>query len=142
MSDDQLSLVPGKKKRVKAPVPIAENLPVAQILIDSPLPHLDRLFDYAVPAKLDDIAKPGVRVRIRFAGKLTDGWLISRSAETDHEGVLASITNVISAEVVLLPEILELARSVAARQSGVLSDVMRNAIPNRHAGAEETVLPR
>ncbi len=141
MSEDQLSLVPGKKKRVKAPVPIADNLPIAQILIDSPLPHLDRLFDYAVPAKLDEIAKPGIRVRIRFAGKLTDGWLISRSAETDHEGVLASITNVISSEVVLLPEILELARSVAARQSGVLSDVMRNAIPNRHAGAEETVLP-
>ena len=141
MSDDQLSLVPGKKKRVKAPVPIADNLPVAQILIDSPLPHLDRLFDYAVPAKLDDSAKPGVRVRIRFAGKLTDGWLISRRADTDHEGALAPITNVISAEVVLLPEILELAQSVAARQSGVLSDVMRNAIPNRHATAEETVFP-
>jgi len=141
VSDDQLSLVPGKKKRVKAPVPIAANLPVAQILIDSPLPHLDRLFDYAVPEKLDGVAQPGVRVRIRFAGKLTDGWLVSRSANTDHEGALAPIANVISPEVALLPEILDLARSVAARQSGVLSDVMRNAVPNRHAGAEETVFP-
>lgn len=141
MSDDQLSLVPGKKKRVKAPVPIAATLPVAQVVIDSPLPHLDRMFDYAVPEKLDLIAQPGVRVRVRFAGKLTDGWLISRSAETDHEGALAPLANVISPEVALLPEVLELARSVAARQSGVLSDVLRNAVPNRHAGAEETVFP-
>ena len=86
MSDDQLSLVPGKKKRVKAEVPIAKIAPVAHIVIDSPLPHLDREFDYAVPEKFSDLAQPGVRVRVRFAGKLTDGWLISRSDESDHFG--------------------------------------------------------
>ncbi|CAB4340658.1 unannotated protein [freshwater metagenome] len=141
MSDDQLSLVPGKKKRVKAEVPIATNLPVAQIAIDSQLPHLDRVFDYAVPAKFEAIAQPGVRVRIRFAGKLTDGWLISRVQESDHPGTLAAITNVISPEIVLIPEILELAQSVADRQAGTLSDVLRNAVPNRHAGAEATQFP-
>ena len=141
MSDDQLSLVPGKKKRVKAEVPIATNLPVAQVLIDSPLPHLDRIFDYAVPAKFESIAQPGVRVRIRFAGKLTDGWLISRASESDHPGTLAALTNVISPEIVLTPEILEFAKSVADRQAGTLSDVLRNAVPNRHAGAEATQFP-
>jgi primosomal protein N' (replication factor Y) (superfamily II helicase) len=141
VSEDQLSLVPGKKKRVKAEVPIAKVDPVAQISIDSPLPHLDRLFDYAVPQKLDAQAVPGVRVRVRFAGKLTDGWLISRSEQSDHPGTLAAITNVISPEVVLLPQILELSQGVADRQAGTLSDVLRNAIPNRHAGAEATVFP-
>ena len=104
---DQLSFVseqakgPAPKKtkvarKPKAAVPIAANLPVAQVLIDSPLPHLDRLFDYAVPQKLDEIAKPGVRVRIRFAGRLTDGFLISRKETSEHEGELAALTNVIS----------------------------------------------
>lgn len=141
MSDDQLSLVPGKKKRVKAEVPIAKIAPVAQIVIDSPLPHLDRLFDYAVPEKLSDIARPGVRVRVRFAGKLTDGWLISRSEESEHPGTLAALTNVISPEVALLPEIGELAKSVASRQAGILSDVLRSAVPNRHATAEAEEFP-
>lgn len=140
MSDDQLSLVPGKKKRVKAEVPIAKIAPVARIVIDNPLPHLDREFDYAVPEKLSEIAQPGVRVRVRFAGKLTDGWLISRADESDHPGTLAAITNVISPEVSLIPEILELAKSVVARQAGTLSDVLRSAIPNRHATAEATEL--
>ena len=141
MSDDQLSLVPGKKKRVKAEVPIANIAPVAHIIIDSSLPHLDRVFDYAVPEKFAESAKPGVRVRVRFAGKLTDGWLISRSDETDHPGSLAALTNVISPEVALIPEVLELAKSVVARQAGTLSDVLRSAIPNRHATAEATVFP-
>ena len=141
VSEDQLSLVPGKKKRVKAEVPIAKTAPIAQIAIDSSLPHLDRLFDYAVPEKLADQAVPGVRVRVRFAGKLIDGWLISRSQESDHPGTLAAISNVISPEVVLLPRILELAQGVANRQAGTLSDVLRNAIPNRHAGAEATIFP-
>ena len=146
---DQLSFVPqqakvpaaGKAKVTKKPkaaVPIATKDPVAQILIDSPLPHLDRLFDYAVPAKLDEVAKPGVRVRVRFAGRLTDGFLISRSATSEHEGELAPLVNVVSGEIVLQPQILELARELADRQAGILSDVLRNAVPNRHATAEET----
>lgn len=141
MSDDQLSLVPGKKKRVKAEVPIAKIAPVAHIVIDSPLPHLDRIFDYAVPEKLSEIAQPGVRVRVRFAGKLTDGWLISRSEESEHPGTLAALTNVISPEVALIPEVLELANTIVARQAGTLSDVLRSAIPNRHATAEATEFP-
>ena len=141
MSDDQLSLVPGKKKLVKAEVPIAKNAPVAHIIIDSPLPHLDRVFDYAVPEKFSETAQPGVRVRVRFAGKLTDGWLISRSDESEHPGTLAALTNVISPEVALIPEVLELAQSVMARQAGTLSDVLRSAIPNRHAAAEATEFP-
>ena len=141
MSDDQLSLVPGKKKRVKAEVPIAQIAPVAHVIIDSSLPHLDRVFDYAVPEKFAEVAQPGVRVRVRFAGKLTDGWLISRSDESEHPGKLAALANVISPEAVLLPEILELAKSVASRQAGTLSDVLRSAVPNRHATAEATEFP-
>lgn len=141
MSDDQLSLVPGKKKRVKAEVPIAKISPVARIVIDNPLPHLDREFDYAVPEKLSEIAQPGVRVRVRFAGKLTDGWLISRADESEHPGTLAAITNIIAPEISLIPEILDLAKSVCARQAGTLSDVLRSAIPNRHATAEATEFP-
>jgi primosomal protein N' (replication factor Y) (superfamily II helicase) len=40
------------------------------------LAHLDRPFDYAVPAELDAVAVPGCRVRVRFAGRLVDGYLL------------------------------------------------------------------
>ena len=51
---------------------------------DVALAHLDRPFDYRVPAHLDDVAVPGVRVRVRFAGRLVDGFLLDRVGDTDH----------------------------------------------------------
>ena len=37
---------------------------VARVLVDSPLPQLDQLFDYAIPDQLRERARPGVRVRV------------------------------------------------------------------------------
>jgi primosomal protein N' (replication factor Y) len=42
--------------------------PVARVIVDIPLTHLDRTFDYHVPEKLDEAAVPGCRVRVRYAG--------------------------------------------------------------------------
>ncbi|MDO5711309.1 MAG: primosomal protein N', partial [Micrococcales bacterium] len=46
---------------------LAVHDPVVRVAVDVPLPHLDRPFDYAVPSALDDLLKPGVRVKVRFA---------------------------------------------------------------------------
>ncbi|MEV5504624.1 primosomal protein N' [Nonomuraea fuscirosea] len=118
-----------------APVPAPED-PVARVAVDSPLPHLDRLFDYLIPASLHETAQPGVRVRVRFAGKLVDGFLLERVAASEHEGKLTPLERVVSPEQVLTPEIAGLARAVADRYAGTLTDVLRLAVPPRHAKAE------
>ena len=116
--------------------PPAEHLPVARIAVDVPLAHLDRPFDYLVPQRLAAAAVPGCRVRVRFAGQLTGGYLLERAAVSDHPGRLAYLERVVSPEPVLSPEIAALAREVADRCAGTLADVLRLAIPPRHAGAE------
>ncbi|MFG1999995.1 primosomal protein N' [Spirillospora sp. NPDC048911] len=121
------------KKGVRVP---AETLPVARIAVDVALPHLDRPFDYLIPAELADKAVPGCRVRVRFAGKLVDGFLLERAGESDHEGTLRFLERVTSPEPVLAPEIAALAREVADRYAGSLYDVLRLAIPPRHARVE------
>ncbi|MEV0384530.1 primosomal protein N' [Nonomuraea sp. NPDC050643] len=127
---------PASSKDTKgAPVP-APDRPVARIVVDSPLPHLDRPFDYLVPATMHETAEPGVRVRVRFAGKLVDGFLLERVEESDHEGRLTPLERVVSPERVLTPEIAGLARAVADRYAGTLTDVLRLAVPPRHAKAE------
>ncbi|HZD97288.1 MAG TPA: primosomal protein N' [Micromonosporaceae bacterium] len=110
---------------------------MARVCVDVNLPHLDRPFDYLVPADVDEIAQPGVRVRVRFAGQLLDGILLDRVAESEHGGRLAYIEKVVSAERVLTPEVARLARAVADRYAGTLADVLRLAIPPRHARAEK-----
>jgi len=116
--------------------PPAEHLPVARIAVDVPLAHLDRPFDYLVPQRLAAAAVPGCRVRVRFAGQLTGGYLLERAAASEHPGQLAYLERVVSPEPVLSPEIAALAREVADRCAGTLADVLRLAIPPRHAGAE------
>ncbi|NUW39918.1 primosomal protein N' [Nonomuraea rhodomycinica] len=124
-----------------APVP-APDLPVARVAVDNPLPHLDRPFDYLVPASMHESAQPGVRVRVRFAGKLVDGFLLERVGQSEHAGALTALERVVSPERVLTPEIAGLARAVADRYAGTLADVLRLAVPPRHAKAEaETPAP-
>ncbi|MEU4481323.1 primosomal protein N' [Micromonospora sp. NPDC023966] len=106
--------------------------------MDVPLPHLDRPFDYLVPDTLDADARPGVRVKVRFAGQLVDGWLLERVAESAHPR-LAYLEKVVSPVPVLAPEVAELARAVADRYAGSLADVLRLAVPPRHARVEKDV---
>jgi primosomal protein N' (replication factor Y) len=113
---------------------------VAQVLVEVPLPHLDRPFDYGVPANLEAEVRVGVRVKVRFAGKERDGWVVGLAAASTHQGDLTAIRKVVSPVRVLAPEVLQLARVVAGRYAGTTTDVLRLAIPPRHAGAEAAVL--
>ena len=122
-------------KGPKRLVPAADK-PVARIAVDIPLAHLDRPFDYLVPERLAAQACPGVRVRVRFAGQLTDGFVLDRVSTSDHQGRLAYLERVVSAEPVLTAEIAGLARAVADRYAGTLADVLRLAVPQRHAATE------
>ncbi|MFD0686954.1 primosomal protein N' [Actinomadura fibrosa] len=132
----------GAGKRAKGARRPAEELPVARIAVDISLAHLDRPFDYLVPDELDAKAVPGCRVRVRFAGQLVDGFLLERVAESDHEGRLSFLERVTSPEPVLSPEIASLAREVAERYAGTFADVLRLAVPPRHARVEaEPVKP-
>lgn len=105
--------------------------------VDVPVPHLDRPFDYLVPERLSAAAVPGARVRVRLAGKQVDAYVLARCQTSEHAGRLVPIGRVVSAEPVLTPEVLRLARTVADYYAGTLSDVLRLAIPPRHAAAEE-----
>ena len=109
---------------------------MARVAVDISLAHLDRPFDYLVPERLAGQAVPGCRVRVRFAGQLTDGYLLERVAASEHPGQLARLERVVSPEPVLSPEIAALAREVADRYAGTMADVLRLAVPPRHARTE------
>lgn len=123
--------------KVPRPIGIAERLPVARVLVDLPLAHLDRPFDYLVPEKFDAAVVPGSRVKVRFAGQDVDGFVLERVEASDHAGRLMPLRRAVSAEPVLAPEIAELSALVAARYAGTRSDVLRLAIPPRHATTEK-----
>lgn len=128
-----------KARPAKPPTELATTLPVAQVRIDTLLPHLDRDFDYVVPAPMDALAQPGARVRVRFAGRLVGGIIRARTAQPEVAGTLRPLERVVGPEPVLTPETLELVEAVAERYAGTFSDVVRLAVPPRHARAEVSV---
>lgn len=132
----------GRKRAPKPPEPVAEVEPVARVVVDVPLPHLDRAFEYAVPASMAETAQPGVRVRVRFAGQDVEGFLLSRESVAEHTGRLAPLRAVVSPEPVLDAELLGTCRAVADRWGGTLADVLRLAVPRRHATTEKTTAER
>ena len=135
----QPSLLQGFPDRKQQAGPqFAEHLPVARVLVESSLPHLDRPFDYGVPAALDADARPGVRVKVKFNGQDLSGFIIERVAESDAGHTLLPLAKVVSPVPVLTPEIRDLATAVAARYAGTVSDVLRVAIPPRVARLEKT----
>ena len=160
---EQLALIRESVRKAKAPkakprtwrgAALAKELPVARVLVDKGVLHLDRYFDYAVPEELDADAQPGVRVRVRFGagrhrvregrregGGLIDGFLVERLAESDYAGPLAALAQVVSPERVLSEELLGLARAVADRYAGSLADVLQLAVPPRNARAEQRPSP-
>jgi len=126
-------LVPSRQRAQHAP---AEDNPVARLAVDVPLAHLDRPFDYLVTADLAGTAAPGVRARVRFSGRLVDAFVLERLPASEHGGRLAFLDRIVSSEVVLVPEVARLARAVADHWGGSLSDVLRLAVPPRHARTE------
>ena len=119
------------------PAELASELPVARVLVDVPLAHLDRPFDYAVPASMHETVAAGTRVKVRFAGQDVHGFVVERVASSEHEGRLAPLRRAVSAEPVLSPAVARLCGLVAARYAGTRSDVLRLAVPARHATTEK-----
>ena len=116
---------------------VEPELPVARVALDVSLQHLDRPFDYRVTADQDAAAVVGTRVRVRFAGQQRDGFVLERLAASEHAGRLAPLTKVISPEPVLTPTVARLIRAVADHYAGSFADVMRLAVPPRHASTEK-----
>ncbi|WP_191089971.1 primosomal protein N' family DNA-binding protein [Nesterenkonia ebinurensis] len=118
------------------PVGSAGADPIATVLLESGVAHLDRPFDYAVPADLDEQVMAGARVKVLFSGREMTGWVLQRSATTEAHR-LALIRKVVTPLPLLAPEALDLCSRVAERYAGVTADVIRAAVPQRVARVEK-----
>ncbi len=112
--------------------------PVARVLVDSPLPQLDQLFDYRVPERLAGAAVRGVRVRVplRSGGRIAQGWIVELAERSEYRGELSELDDVVSDVPALTSDVWRLARAAADRAAGNASDILRIAIPPRYVRAE------
>lgn len=112
---------------------------VAKVLLESSLPQLDHLFEYAVPASLRETISVGqlVKVPLRGGAQVSTGYIVSLENEAEFKGNLSEISSLISALPILTGEIYRLARTLADRAAGSASDILRLAIPPRQVRVEK-----
>ncbi|MDH6422589.1 primosomal protein N' (replication factor Y) [Aurantimicrobium minutum] len=112
------------------------------VLLDTPLPQLDHVFEYRIPESLSGQIEVGSKVSVPLRGgtRFSDAYVTAITDKPEFSGDLLSVEKVISGISLLQPQTLELARKVADRQAGSAIDVLRLAIPARYVRAEKSFL--
>lgn len=105
---------------------------IAQVIIDIPAQQTNRPFDYAVPAELDHLAQPGMRVLVPFGrqGHLRQGFIWQLAATSEFKGRLKPIRKILDLEPVLNQEALDLAAWLAKETFSFLISCLQTMLPN------------
>ena len=128
-----------RKRRKRAPVERipAGAEPIARLVLDVKAPHLGQLFDYLVEERLSDDAQPGVRVRVRFGGRLVDGFVWERVADSNADKAsLRYIERVVSPIVELDGQMRRDVTRIADYFGGTRAQIINLAVPPRVARVE------
>lgn len=118
-----------RQRAPKIPGKPATNSPIARVLVDTGVFHLDQEFDFLVPEDLSEIATPGVSIRVPFNGRKCDGFIVGRANSSAHVGRMQYIDRVNHETPLLTSTVLNLSRAVARKYAGNIMDVLRFAIP-------------
>jgi primosomal protein N' (replication factor Y) len=121
----------------KPSAPVADRLPVARVLVDTGVFHLDQKYDYLVPEKFSDEVLPGVRVQLPFGNRETEGIVVERVEKPERAGTLKAITKVLSPHAVATSATFELIDRASAFYCCNPWDLLRSAIPPRVASVDK-----
>ena len=116
---------------------------VAKVRFSSPLPQLDKEFDYLVPAHLQEIVSFGHLVEVQFGkgGKSKTGLICDLVEDDSPRENLLPIQSLVTAVSQISHNQLELCKAVALRQAGTVGELISIAVPKRFIRAEEKYDP-
>lgn len=119
---------------------IPNDLPIAVILPEARLMNLQEPRQYLVPEKLVNQLQLGMMVRVRLAGKLINGWVISILPPQPVTKRLGQVEKIVGRIALLRPEIYQFCQIAAEFYCGSLVSILKRAIPTRHARVEKEFL--
>jgi primosomal protein N' (replication factor Y) len=117
----------------------ADLKPVARVWVDNAVAHLDGVYEYLVPARLDAEIRAGIRVVVDFAGRDCEAIVLERM-DTESISGLKFISKVLSPVIVAPPGLLRLIEAASSRWLAHPFDFLRSAIPPRVAGVDKVFL--
>ncbi|ASU12672.1 primosomal protein N' [Lacticaseibacillus paracasei] len=104
---------------------------VAKVIVDVPTMQTDRPFDYLVPARLEGALQAGMRVWVQFGkgARKVSGMVVSVSDQSDYDGQLKPLLDVLDPAPVLDHELLKLSKWLAQTTYSFWIACMQTMLP-------------
>ena len=110
----------------------------AKVRIPSPLPQLDKEFDYLIPDSISELAF-GQLVTVPFGTKSTKtAVVVGLSNNSSFEDRLQPISEVISKHPLLTKDQLSLIEAIALRSCGSIGELIQDVLPKVMKRVEAT----
>jgi primosomal protein N' (replication factor Y) len=116
-----------KNQRVERKLELSQN--VVDVLVDTPIHHLDQLYTYAVPQDLDSAIQFGVFLAVDFNGRPTTGIAIEKRLRNSKDAHLSPVKDLINPETFMNQWQWEMINSVAEQYMASRNAILRFAIP-------------
>jgi primosomal protein N' (replication factor Y) len=112
---------------------------VAAVLVDTPVSHLEGIYDYLIPQEFIEAATIGTKVIVDFNSKMQEGLIVDiKPQNSDYK--LKPINKLNSPSGLVGTDYLRYLETVRNRFGGSLWTVIKQAIPSRVAKEELGIL--
>ena len=118
---------------------VSKNLPVASVLVDTPVSSLEGIYDYLVPEIFDESAVTGTKVLVEFGSGKAEGLVVGRKDKSDQTQNLKSILDLTSPSGMVSETIISHIEMVRNRFGGSFWAVLNSAVPSRIAKEEKHI---
>ena len=126
-------------QKIKPNSAIAEKQPVAAVLVDTPVSHLEGIYDYLVPLHLESSAIYGTKVIVPFGKTQVDGLIVGRKNDSDQLKNLKMISEISSPSGLVPIQVMEHLELVRNRFGGSFWNLLKSAIPTRIVKEDKTI---
>jgi primosomal protein N' (replication factor Y) (superfamily II helicase) len=117
----------------------ADLFPVAAVLVDTPVSHLEGVYDYLVPLHLEDSAVYGTKVVVPFGNTQVDGLIVGRKNDSQQIKNLKMIVDVTSPSGLISSQVIEHLELVRNRFGGSFWSLLKSALPARVAKEDKMI---
>jgi len=118
-----------RQERVQPKQRISDVSPYASVLVDHGIFHMDSIYDYLVPASLEEKIVPGQLVEVPFNQKKKLGIVLARSSHSSITSGFKEVSQCLTQLPYCSNAQLELFRDAAALYGAKEWDFIRAAIP-------------
>ncbi|QLY40046.1 primosomal protein N' [Hujiaoplasma nucleasis] len=102
----------------------------AKVLVDVKSKNVDKMYDYLIPKKYENILTLGSRVIVPFGSRQVMGYCLGISEHSEYHKELKSIERLVDLESYLNQELIELAQTLSRETGYLLISVLETILPS------------